>query len=83
MRLLRQAVEGELLERDWHVFIGMGVRYDLEIEQLRLHCIVIDENHVINSVTKMGQTYVVFSKQGLSELHALLDEWQHKEDYLA
>ncbi|SBS34055.1 hypothetical protein MAQ5080_02762 [Marinomonas aquimarina] len=83
VQLLRQAVDGELLERDWHVFIGISVRYDAEIEQLRLQCIVIDENHVINSVTKKGQNYVVFSKQGLSELQALLEEWQHKVDYLA
>ena len=83
VRLLKQAVEGELLERDWHVFIGIGVRYDLEIEHLRLQCIEIDENHVINSVTKKGQTYVVFSRQGLSELQSLLEEWQHKVDYLA
>lgn len=83
VRLLQQAVAGELLEQDWYVFIGIGVRYDLEIEQLRQQCIVIDESHVINSVTKNGQNYVVFSKQGLSELQQLLEEWQHKVDYLA
>ncbi len=81
--LLEQAVAGELLERDWHVFIGMSVRYDVEIETLRYTCIEVDDKHVINTVMKSGQSYVVFSKKGLAILQDLLEDWRHRVDYLA
>lgn len=83
VKLLEQAVAGELLERDWYVFIGMSVRYDNEIENLRHICTEIDENHVINSMKINSQSYVVFSKHGQVQLMALLVEWTNKVDYLA
>ncbi|MGB2065234.1 MAG: hypothetical protein ACPHUL_08755, partial [Marinomonas gallaica] len=39
IKVLQEAVSGSLLERDWHIFIGMQVRYDNEIEALRLACL--------------------------------------------
>ncbi|MBM6552159.1 hypothetical protein [Marinomonas ostreistagni] len=83
VRILRQAVEQELLEREWHIFIGMQVRYDNEIETLRGQCIAIDELHAMNTRVSQGMVYVVFSQAGLEKLAELLDEWQHKVDYLA
>ncbi|MFD1381819.1 hypothetical protein ACFQ45_00410 [Rhodanobacter aciditrophus] len=83
VKVLREAVEQRLLERDWHVFIGMSVRYDQEIEALRHECAVIDEECVVNTQCKDGKVYVVFSKQGILRLKHLLDEWQHKAEYLA
>lgn len=83
VKVLKQAVSGELLERDWHVFIGMSVRYDREIEALRYECALIDEECAINTHCKDAKVYVVFSKQGILRLQDLLDEWQHKVDYLA
>lgn len=81
--ILRQAVSQTLLERDWHVFIGMEVRYDDEIEALRARCITIDDQYVINTRTEQNKVYVVFSQTGLELLAELLDEWQHKVDYFA
>ncbi|SBT17168.1 hypothetical protein MGA5115_01270 [Marinomonas gallaica] len=83
IKVLQEAVSGSLLERDWHIFIGMQVRYDNEIEALRLACLEVDDRHVINTVTKNGKVYMVFSKQGTLVLQDLLDHWQHKKDYLA
>lgn len=83
VNILKLAVEGGLLEKDWHVFIGMSVRYDDEIETLRAACLEIDEAYVINTRISDGKVYVVFSKQGILCLQALLDEWQHKVNYLA
>lgn len=83
VQLLEQAVAGDLLERDWHVFIGMSVRYDVEIEALRYTCIEVDDEHVINTILKNGQSYVVFSKKGLLILQDLLEDWRHRVDYLA
>lgn len=81
--LLQHAVQGTLLENEWCVFIGMQVRNDEEIEQLRLQCFEIDEQYVINTIVTNGKTYMVFSKQGIAELQGLLDEWQNKVEYLA
>lgn len=83
VKLLQAAVAGTLLERNWHVFIGMEVRYNSEIESLRVACLNIDEHHVVNTVAKNGQIYMVFSKQGTLMLQALLDDWRHKINYLA
>ncbi|RDL42716.1 hypothetical protein DN730_17960 [Marinomonas piezotolerans] len=81
--ILNDAVNGDLLEYEWHIFIGMTVRYDAEIEALRCECACIDDEFVINTFYKDGKAYVVFAKEGLLRLQTLLDEWQHKVDYLA
>lgn len=83
VRILRQAVAQELLEQEWHIFIGMQVRYDSDIEALRGQCIEIDELYKVNTRVEGGKVYVVFSQAGLEKLAELLDEWQHKVDYLA
>ena len=61
----------------------LHVRYDEDIETLRAQCIEIDEQYAINTRTEQHKRYVVFSQKGLERLAELLDEWQHKVDYLA
>ncbi|WP_460755874.1 hypothetical protein [Marinomonas epiphytica] len=81
--LLHRAVEGSLLERDWHVFIGMSIRDNKDLESLRETCIFIDDSYVKRTRLLNGQQYMVFNKNGVLLLETLLDEWRHKVLYEA
>ncbi|WCN08028.1 hypothetical protein [Marinomonas mediterranea] len=83
IRLLDLAVKGRLLEHDWHVFIGMSIRTDEQVEALREKCVVIDEAFCRGTRLYKGRQCVVFSEEGINQLSVLLDEWQHKANYQA
>lgn len=83
VNLLTKAVNGELLEQEWHVFIGMSIRDDKEIEVLREQCCLLDETCVKGTQLISGKTYVLFTQEGLLQLKKLLDEWKHKTHYMA
>ncbi|WCN12123.1 hypothetical protein GV054_03405 [Marinomonas mediterranea] len=81
--LLDLAVKGRLPEHDWHIFIGMGVRTDEQVEALREKCAEIDEAFCRGTKLFEGRPCVAFSEKGIKQLTALLDEWRHKANYQA
>ncbi|TPE50887.1 hypothetical protein FJM67_10020 [Maribrevibacterium harenarium] len=83
VRILEQALSGELSEYDWQVFIGFTVTYDEDIEALRLTCAQIDEDCTKNARLVQGKLCVCFTKEGMLQLESLLDEWRHKVAYHA
>jgi len=78
VNLLVKAVQGNLPEQDWDMFIGMMSRDNEQIENLRTKCYVIDD--AFRKETKLidGRQCVRFHSEGLKQLTCLLDEWQHK-----
>lgn len=83
VKLLSQAAEGTLLERDWHIFIGISIRDNKDLESLRETCIFIDDSYVKRTRLINGQVYMVFNQDGVALLEALLDEWRHRVHYEA
>ncbi|NLQ18101.1 hypothetical protein HGG82_10765 [Marinomonas sp. M1K-6] len=79
--LLKRALQGILPEYEWHAFIGMTVRDDDVLDELREQCLLIDEYGVKGTQLINGRLCMCFNKQGLSQLEILLDEWQHKSNY--
>lgn len=77
--LLTQAVQGNLLEQDWDVFVSMNVRDNRQIEELRAKCHLIDETYRKGTTRVDGKKCVLFQSKGKEQLADLLDEWKHKE----
>uniref|UniRef100_A6W1V1 Uncharacterized protein n=1 Tax=Marinomonas sp. (strain MWYL1) TaxID=400668 RepID=A6W1V1_MARMS len=80
--LLKKAIQGVLPEYEWHAFIGMTVRDDDALDELREQCLLIDELGVKGTQLINGRGCITFNKKGISQLEILLDEWQHKSKYL-
>lgn len=80
--LLKRAIQGVLPEYEWHAFLGMTVRDDDALDELRERCLLIDEFGIKGTQLINGQLCISFNKKGLSQLELLLDEWQHKLHYL-
>ena len=80
--LLQKAIQGVLPEYEWHAFLGMTVRDDDALDELRERCLLIDEFGVKGTQLENGQPCIIFNKKGVSQLELLLDEWQHKSKYL-
>ena len=80
--LLKKAIQGVLPEYEWHAFIGMTVRDDDALDELREQCLLIDELGVKGTQLINGQICIIFNKKAISQLEILLDEWQHKTNYL-
>ncbi|WP_137170383.1 hypothetical protein [Marinomonas sp. FW-1] len=80
--LLDKATKGVLPEHEWNAFLGMSVRDDGAVDALREQCLLIDESGVKGMHSVNGRSCVLFNKKGVSQLEKLLDEWQHKSNYL-
>ena len=80
--LLKKAIEGVLPEYEWHAFIGMTVRDDDVLDELREQCLQIDESWVKGTRMVNGHSCIIFNKKGITQLEMLLDEWQHKSKYI-
>jgi hypothetical protein len=80
--LLEKAVQGVLPECEWHAFIGMTVRDDDVLDDLRERCLLIDELGVKGTQLINGRVCIVFNKKGISQLEILLDDWRHRSNYL-
>jgi len=75
--LLQHAIKGDLPCVDWYLFIGELNLLSKELEQLRLACFDIDEQYVRESVVQNAKACMRFSRQGESELSALLEKLSH------
>jgi hypothetical protein len=71
--LLEMVLDGRAREKDWNVFVGIPIRYDSELEDIRLRCIEIEQRELIGDVTA-GRRRHLFTRKGLEELRALLQE---------
>lgn len=80
--MLEKALAGKLPEFEWHAFIGLSIRDNESLDTLRERCCWIDEFETKGTQLVNGRLCVSFSKKGRKELEKLLDEWQHKADYL-
>ncbi|KZN14989.1 hypothetical protein [Marinomonas sp. TW1] len=80
--MLEKALAGSLPEYEWHAFIGLSIRDNESLDALREQCCWIDEFETKGTQLVKGRLCVSFSNEGRKELEKLLDEWQHKADYL-
>ena len=83
IEFLTKAIKGELLEHEWHAFIGMALRGDEELEKLRKSCLFIDEYCVKRTHLLHNRKCLAFDDEAKSQLQELLDEWRHKVSYVA
>lgn len=70
--LLKHAIVGDLPCADWYLFIGAVNLTSEELEELRLACIEIDEEHTKESVMVNGKACMQFSSEGRQALASLL-----------
>lgn len=72
--LLTMVVQGEATENDWHVFLGVPIRHNEQLEALRLKCCEISEREYI------GGSGLLLTAKGIDEVRQLLLELQGDEE---
>jgi hypothetical protein len=65
--LLESVLAGQATEADWDVFIGMTIRHNPDLDEIRLQCAMLAENEM-----SLRDDLVHFSAPGRSELAAIL-----------
>ncbi|MEH6469054.1 MAG: hypothetical protein V7725_05525 [Porticoccus sp.] len=66
--LLTLVVEGRATENDWQVFLGMPIRHNEQLEDVRRRCYEISEYEYI------GGTGYLLTEKGIEEVNKLLTE---------
>jgi len=82
VNLLSRASQGVLPETEWYAFIGMSIRDNGALDDLREQCLSVDEFGVKGTQLVDGCSCMFFNKAGIQRLEILLDEWQFKTNYL-
>lgn len=57
IQLFELALAGDATERDWDVFLEMPIRYDDQLEQIRLECIELTEKEAA-TINSKGRLYL-------------------------
>ncbi|HEB28510.1 hypothetical protein LCGC14_1977350 [marine sediment metagenome] len=66
--LLTLVVEGRATENDWQVFLGMPIRHNEQLEEIRRRCYDISEHEYIG-----GSGYLL-TETGIEDVNKLLTE---------
>jgi len=66
--LLKLVMAGEATDNDWNVFIGVPIRHDPELDEIRCLCADITEREMLGE-----RSPVIFSAKGYLELQEILD----------
>lgn len=74
--VLEKALAGTLRDAEWLVFMGLPVRHDPVLLEVRLRCMEIERQHFVGEGSHRAP--FLFRKAGLDEI-ALLLRWLHKE----
>ena len=65
--LLESVLEGQATEADWDVFIGMTIRHNPDLDEIRLQCAMLAETEM-----SLRDDRVHFTPAGRGELSAIL-----------
>ena len=65
--LLESVLEGQATEADWDVFIGMTIRHNPDLDEIRLQCAILTEREM-----SLRDGRVHFTPAGCGELTAIL-----------
>jgi len=65
--LLESVLEGQATEADWDVFIGMTIRHNPDLDEIRRQCAILAEQEM-----SLREGQVHFSSAGRGELNAIL-----------
>ncbi|MDG1081881.1 MAG: hypothetical protein P8P14_05805 [Porticoccaceae bacterium] len=65
--LLETVLEGQATEADWDVFIGMTIRHNPDLDEIRLQCAMLAETEM-----SLRDDRVHFTPAGRGELSAIL-----------
>ncbi len=71
MTLLTRLIEQQLPDQEWHLFIGVPIPYDPEIEQIRLRCQQIAELYSMtpkDNKVRLTQSGIIAVKHILNKL---------------
>jgi len=72
-RLLELVLNENITTADWDVFIGMPIRHDPELDQIRRECAML-----ASSEMSERQGLIVFSETGRRQIAHLLDQVNQK-----
>lgn len=70
--ILELAISGQATQSDWDVFIGIPIRQDIELDQIRYECAMLSDD-----ITER-QGKLVFSQSSRQKLTELLEQVKAK-----
>lgn len=76
VRVLEEVLAGRARDADWLVFMGMPVRHDPVLLEVRLRCMDIEQRWFTGEGTHRAP--YIFRREGLAEIERLL-RWLRKE----
>lgn len=76
VRVLEDVLAGRARDTDWLVFMGMPVRHDTVLLEVRLRCAEIEQRWFVGEGTHRAPH--IFKREGLTEIERLL-RWLRKE----
>lgn len=66
--LLKLVIDGEATDNDWEVFLGVPIRHNDQLEDIRLRCCDISEREYLGSPGRL------LTDKGIEEVKVLLTE---------
>lgn len=75
--LLKMVLDGTATENDWNVFVGIPIRYNPELENIRRRCMAIEKQEFLGGSRTAGRRHL-FTQKGLEQLQAILAELEAK-----
>lgn len=72
LELLRAVQNDEAEEERWYLFLGMPVLHDPELEQIRQHCIAVDEGD--ENCTASPSGLKIYAKEGRERIGKFADK---------
>jgi hypothetical protein len=74
--LLKMVLNGTASENDWNVFVSIPIRYDPELERVRLQCLGIEQREFLGNSGGSETKRYLFTNQGLQEINSILSALQ-------
>jgi hypothetical protein len=76
LTLLQGVLDGTTTRQRWDLFVGMPLRHDPELEEIRLRCLVLQEGDDDTPAAGEGVDEHLFDRAGRSRLRVIVDDLQ-------
>ena len=70
LKVLEMVLTGQATDNEWHMTFGMVIRHSPELEDIRRHCVEVEDKYFVGENTSS----YLFSTEGLGALTKIRDE---------
>jgi hypothetical protein len=74
LALLQGVLDGTTTRQQWDLYVGMPLRHDPELEEIRLRCLVLQEGNDREPAAGEGIDEHLFDRAGRARLGVIVDD---------